>query len=112
MCSQALKQIGWQNHEFKEFPGMAHSACPEEIAMVCAFLKKHSETPSQCQPKAGGSSDAAYLCVPNNGKCYPVGQEVTIKGLKSKPELDGVSAIVLSFDKIKGRYAVKVKTNE
>ena len=37
-----------------------------------------------------------------------MGARVTLKGLKSKPELNGASAVVLAKDDATGRFAVRV----
>merc|ERR1711953_1068856 len=112
MCTSALRQLGWKEHEFKEFPGMAHSTCPEEISMIVEFLKKVSESPSKSAPGDGAAEDV-YLRVPHTDKNYPVGHEVVICGLKSKPELNDTTGSIEAFDRVKGRYAVKVeKTGE
>lgn len=105
MCSNALKQLGWKQHDFQEFPGMGHSTCPEEMTMIIDFLRKTTEA-SSARPSKDGLADDSYLCVPNNSKHYPVGQRVTITGLKSKPEMNDTCGIVESFDQIKGRYSV------
>ena len=40
------------------------------------------------------------------------GVAVVLSGLTARPELNGMRASVLSFDKSAGRYAVKLTTGE
>jgi lysophospholipase II len=36
-----LEGLGFKDYELKDYPGMQHSACPEEMAYALAFLQKH-----------------------------------------------------------------------
>ena len=110
MTSAALRKMGWAGYEFKEFAGMAHSSCPEEIQLVVDFLKRASAPASAPAPAPpAGDRSEAYLRIPHNDKSYPPGQEVEVRGLKAKPELNGTRGTVESFDKVRGRYAVKLQ---
>ncbi|GJP41082.1 hypothetical protein CLOM_g720 [Closterium sp. NIES-68] len=44
--AKVLQEAGFSNLTFKSYRGMAHSACPEELADLKAWLQKHVPPPS------------------------------------------------------------------
>ncbi|OLQ08832.1 Stress-induced-phosphoprotein 1 [Symbiodinium microadriaticum] len=65
---------------------------------------KEPSAPAEPAPTPAPASDAAP---PSNGE-LGIGSQVEIKGLKSKPELNGRRATVMSKDEAAGRFEVKL----
>ena len=84
--------------------------------------KQRETRPSNCSLrlslcKRNISVKTILLCLPKHeiaqlrgaaGRALPIGARVHIRGLISKPELNGQPGIVLLFDRAKARYAVRL----
>lgn len=70
-------------------------------------------TPPETSPAHGGSATASSqqpAATAGRGSEFTTGTRVRLKGLRSKPELNGQSGKVKSFDANKGRYNVVLAT--
>ncbi|CAD7944287.1 unnamed protein product [Amoebophrya sp. A25] len=105
MVCQQLKEGGVSKYELKSYEGMAHTASPEELADVIAFVK-NCMTASAATP---GSGQAPTLTICSNGLEIPNGTSVVITSLKSKPHLNGKIGIITGFTPRKARYTVLIE---
>ena len=87
--------------EEEKVPPLKLLAVRELHKMGCGFAKGLGD-PSLVAAAALSAQAEAPLC----------GRHVIISGLKSKPELNGTTALAVSFDDAKGRYNVRLPAGQ
>lgn len=112
MTNQQMEKWGCKVN-FKEYPNMGHSVCPEEIDVVKAFLLQQFLSTVDKESLAAESASvslAAMTPAELDIRRIPDDTEVTVRSLKSAPEHNGTVGIVIGWDVAKQRCTVRLKS--